>query len=418
MKIPKYQKLAIFICSLALVFFVIDDASAGFSAPSWGPINCDPHGDAQFCGPASFSQGQTTRQVYGFNWTIVTHGHGFLTHVLIWMCLVDDARTTSAGCPGINVTNDDIGTDGTNFTYNGNLFTPVSDYTTDWSWVEYRADVEDAHSGTTITTSERWVTIDYFRPAFDNYNQNVGSNFLIEWDLDWPVGGATLNWTGAGVLSQGTGSENLNPPQNGSTSGRWFTCSSPGTASFTLSTTGPGGNGPSSVSSTINVNCNAPAGTVPLTFTVTDGCSGGLLGSTATITLNTGASCQVPAGQSSCAINVTPNTAFTWTSVAAGYNTIGPSGVNSGAGGATVNITQTRGCSGGGACNNGVDAGLRLYQDGVRRVAVEPGAPTSRLRIFNRNTTYGVVLVAPGSANASKVRVQTPSGIMALCMLP
>ena len=69
------------------------------------------------------------------------------------------------------------------------------------------------------------------------------------------------------------------------------------------------------------------------------------------------------------------------------------------------------------ACNGGVDVGLRLYQDGVRRVAVEPGAPTSLLRVF-KDAVRGVVLVDPADSNASKMRIQTPAGVRSLCLLP
>lgn len=69
-----------------------------------------------------------------------------------------------------------------------------------------------------------------------------------------------------------------------------------------------------------------------------------------------------------------------------------------------------------GACNNGVDIGLRLYENGVRKIAVEPGSPTSLLRIF-KDGIRGIVLVDPSDPNASKMLIQTPSGIKALCLL-
>jgi len=64
-----------------------------------------------------------------------------------------------------------------------------------------------------------------------------------------------------------------------------------------------------------------------------------------------------------------------------------------------------------------VDVGLRLYQNGVRKVAVEPGSPASRLRLY-KDGIRGVVLVDPSDPNASKMRIQTPDGIKAFCLLP
>ncbi|MBI2087083.1 MAG: prepilin-type N-terminal cleavage/methylation domain-containing protein [Candidatus Zambryskibacteria bacterium] len=69
-------------------------------------------------------------------------------------------------------------------------------------------------------------------------------------------------------------------------------------------------------------------------------------------------------------------------------------------------------------CSGGVDIGLRIYQDGaVRRVAVEPGSPTSYLRIY-KNAIRGVMLTNSSDPNASKMRIQTPAGIKSLCLLP
>ena len=69
------------------------------------------------------------------------------------------------------------------------------------------------------------------------------------------------------------------------------------------------------------------------------------------------------------------------------------------------------------ACNNGVDVGLRFYQDGIRKVAVEPGAAASPLRIY-KDGVRGVVLVDPSNPNASRMRIQTASGVKTLCLLP
>ena len=69
-------------------------------------------------------------------------------------------------------------------------------------------------------------------------------------------------------------------------------------------------------------------------------------------------------------------------------------------------------------CNGGVDAGLRIYQGGVRRVAVQPGSATSHLRIYKDGAIRGVVLVDPTDANASKMRVKTPVGVKSMCLLP
>ncbi len=68
------------------------------------------------------------------------------------------------------------------------------------------------------------------------------------------------------------------------------------------------------------------------------------------------------------------------------------------------------------ACLNYIDIGLRIY-DGTQTVviAAEPlGTVTSALRIAKGATIYGLVLVDVGDAFASRVRINTASGIMAL----
>lgn len=67
-----------------------------------------------------------------------------------------------------------------------------------------------------------------------------------------------------------------------------------------------------------------------------------------------------------------------------------------------------------------IDIGVRVY-DGTQVVAIacEPDTSvTSSLRISRNGRTYGVVLVDPTDSNASKVRVQTKSGIKALRKYP
>ncbi len=62
-----------------------------------------------------------------------------------------------------------------------------------------------------------------------------------------------------------------------------------------------------------------------------------------------------------------------------------------------------------------IDIGLRVYDgNATRTICAEPGAPTSPLRIAKNGTTYGIVLVDPGNANASRVRIETSSGTKAL----
>jgi len=63
-----------------------------------------------------------------------------------------------------------------------------------------------------------------------------------------------------------------------------------------------------------------------------------------------------------------------------------------------------------------IDCGLRIY-DGTSNIAIacEPaGTLTSPLRIFKGSTIYGIVLVDASDPNASKIRIQTSSGIKAL----
>ena len=69
------------------------------------------------------------------------------------------------------------------------------------------------------------------------------------------------------------------------------------------------------------------------------------------------------------------------------------------------------------SCSSGVDIGLRIYQNGVRKVAVEVGVPSSYLRIY-QDGIHGVILVDPSDPNASNMLIQTPGGAKALCLLP
>ena len=63
-----------------------------------------------------------------------------------------------------------------------------------------------------------------------------------------------------------------------------------------------------------------------------------------------------------------------------------------------------------------IDCGLRIY-DGTSNIAIacEPaGTLTSPLRIYKGSSIYGIVLVPTSDSNASKIRIQTSSGIKAL----
>jgi len=56
--------------------------------------------------------------------------------------------------------------------------------------------------------------------------------------------------------------------------------------------------------------------------------------------------------------------------------------------------------------------GLRAYDgSNIIEIAVEPGMPTSPVRINKGGTTYGVLLVDPGATNASRIRIQTAPGV-------
>ncbi|MBA7505467.1 hypothetical protein ES706_04134 [subsurface metagenome] len=62
------------------------------------------------------------------------------------------------------------------------------------------------------------------------------------------------------------------------------------------------------------------------------------------------------------------------------------------------------------------DIGLRVYNGAeIVAIAAEPaGTLTSPLRIAKNGAIYGIVLVEPGDANDSGVRIQTSSGIKGL----
>jgi len=66
-----------------------------------------------------------------------------------------------------------------------------------------------------------------------------------------------------------------------------------------------------------------------------------------------------------------------------------------------------------------VDIGLRVYNGSeIIQVACEPsGTLTSPLRVRKDTTTYGIVLVDTTDSNASKIRIETSSGIKAIAKL-
>ena len=66
-----------------------------------------------------------------------------------------------------------------------------------------------------------------------------------------------------------------------------------------------------------------------------------------------------------------------------------------------------------------VDIGLRANDGtGIIKIAAEPGTPTSPVRINKNGTNYGVLLVDPSAANASRIRIQTSAGVKAWEKLP
>jgi parallel beta-helix repeat protein len=71
----------------------------------------------------------------------------------------------------------------------------------------------------------------------------------------------------------------------------------------------------------------------------------------------------------------------------------------------------------------GVDIGLRLFDgSATKRIACEPSGPggvlLSSLRIAKNGTNYGILLVATNALDASRLQIQTPTGIKALKKLP
>ena len=68
---------------------------------------------------------------------------------------------------------------------------------------------------------------------------------------------------------------------------------------------------------------------------------------------------------------------------------------------------------------NYVDIGLRAHDGiGIVKIACEPaGILISPLRIHKNGTTYAIVLVDPGDARASRIRIRTSLGIKALAKL-
>ena len=67
-----------------------------------------------------------------------------------------------------------------------------------------------------------------------------------------------------------------------------------------------------------------------------------------------------------------------------------------------------------------VDIGLRVW-DGAATIKIAcepPGALASPLRLQKNGVTYGILLVPPASPDASRIRIQTSSGVKALKKLP
>jgi len=73
-----------------------------------------------------------------------------------------------------------------------------------------------------------------------------------------------------------------------------------------------------------------------------------------------------------------------------------------------------------GSTSVGQDIGLRVHDgSGIIRVAAEPaGTLTSPMRIARNGTIYGIVLTDPGASDASRIRVNTSSGVKAWAKLP
>lgn len=69
---------------------------------------------------------------------------------------------------------------------------------------------------------------------------------------------------------------------------------------------------------------------------------------------------------------------------------------------------------GGGGGGGGVDCGVRMYDSTSTVTLTCEDPPVSPLRIYQGTKTYGISVVDPADANASRFRIQTPSGVKAL----
>lgn len=72
------------------------------------------------------------------------------------------------------------------------------------------------------------------------------------------------------------------------------------------------------------------------------------------------------------------------------------------------------------SCSTAIDIGLRIY-DGTQvvKAAAEPlGTLTSPLRIAKGGNIYGIILVSTSDSTASKIHIQTASGVKAIKKLP
>jgi len=138
-----------------------------------------------------------------------------------------------------------------------------NNYISNYNYVSTWVAVNDGEIIIKGTLKERALELQEFHvDGVDGpINKQVGQNFIVNWNVEWPLGGLILSWNGP--LVQGTGSEGPVVAVDN----RVFTCSGTGTAFFSLLAVGPGGNSPTSFDVTREVNCIAtpapPPGDLP-----------------------------------------------------------------------------------------------------------------------------------------------------------
>ena len=452
---------------VGLFFFKESSAYLDYNPYGQNSFSCARHGfsDSKSCNSGTqFTSSDigVHYQVSGTSYYGEAHGHGLTSKASITICLSRDSIMWQGPCWITYNNNNYPYTDGVwRDIPNGNENIGIGDWgMQDFNYAIYELYVMDAQIRVTPTINSRTVSINNFGASPSSVT--INQEFDVFWYAGDVNGNTLLYWNGPVTPTNGGNSGDLVLSSNL----KRFRATGTGTATFILCAEGPGHNGPTrectdgSGKDGFNLPHLDPwtPGNVVVTINPTPTTTPTVPGSFTVRTLNC-----FDWSDSKVEINWNPSSGATsydieqregngaWQVVGTETNLIGEldfvddsvqnnrtyeyrvkaiNSYGSTYSSNTKTITTNRvTCDNPpptspapsppspSTCNGGVDVGLRLYQDGVHRVAVEPGSPASRLRIY-KDGVRGVVLVDPSSPNASKMRIQTPDGVKALCLLP